>query len=254
MKHSSPRNTPTLLSTRYTPTRNAPVRHTPARHARRTHRVLAVLIFLAVIGGAPASLSAQLGVGGRIGTLGLGAEGAIALSDRFVLRGGAGISKLEANTSFDGVPVTVELPDRWYNVGIDWYLNSAFRLGGGIVFKPNDPVIRGAFDGPVDIGGTTLTPAQIGTMTGSVVTDNQAGYFLLGFGNHTADGVGLFIDAGAAILGTPTVTLSAEGGTYPPDQLEALLGQEAMDFEADMKTYLKVWPILSLGLRIGIGY
>ena len=202
----------------------------------------------------PTGVAAQLGIGARVGTLGIGAEGAIELSERFVLRGGAGLSKLDVGTSFNEVPVSVRLPDRWYNVGLDFYLNSALRIGGGVVFKPNDPVIRGDITSPVRIGGVELTPAEIGTLTGVIDMDNQAAYALIGFGKHTGEGVGLFVDAGAAIFGTPVVRLTAEGGTYPPDELEQLLAAEARNFENDMKSYLKVWPILSLGFRIGIRY
>lgn len=201
----------------------------------------------------PASASAQFGVAGRFGTLGIGAEGAIGLSERFVLRGGGGISRLEANTSFDGISVTLELPEDWYNVGVDFYLNSSFRLGGGILFKPDDTNIRGVLDEPVDLGGQTLTPAEIGTLTGQVVSGDQAAYALIGFGRHVASGVGLSLDVGAAYLRNPAVLLDAEGGTYPADELDVLLAQEVADFENEMKTYLKVWPILSLGLRIGFG-
>ena len=209
----------------------------------------AILVLLS----GPGSASAQLGVAGRVGTLGIGAEGAVSLSERIVLRGGVGLWKLEANTSFDGIDVELELPANWFNVGIDLYLNDALRIGGGVLFKPDDPTFRGAFSEAVDIGGQTLTPAEIGTLTGRIASNDRAGYALIGFGKHTSSGVGLTLDIGAAFLGDPGVVLDAQGGSLPPGQLDPLLAQEALDFEADMKTYLKIWPILSLGIRLGLG-
>ena len=198
--------------------------------------------------------SAQVGVAGRIGTLGIGAEAAIGLSDRIVIRGGMGLSQLEANTTFDGVSVILTLPESWYNVGIDLYLNGAFRIGGGILFKPDDPTITGAFEEEVEIGGRTFTSAEIGTLTGQVLSEDRAAYVLIGFGKHTSSGIGLSLDVGAAFLGNPSVTLAAEGGTFPDQaELDARLELEAQAFEEDMKAYLKIWPILSLGIRIGIG-
>lgn len=198
--------------------------------------------------------SAQVGVAGRIGTLGIGAEAAIGLSDRIVIRGGMGLSQLEANTTFDGVSVILTLPESWYNVGIDLYLNGAFRIGGGILFKPDDPTITGAFEDEVEIGGRTFTSAEIGTLTGQVLSEDRAAYVLIGFGKHTSSGIGLSLDVGAAFLGNPSVTLAAEGGTFPDQaELDARLELEAQAFEEDMKAYLKIWPILSLGIRIGIG-
>jgi hypothetical protein len=215
-------------------------------------RVLSIVALLALLSG-PAATSAQVGLAGRVGTLGIGAEAAVGLSDRVVLRGGIGLWQLEANTTFDGVSVDLELPDNWFNVGIDLYLNDSFRIGGGVLFKPDDPTIRGAFTEAVDIGGQTLTPAEIGTLTGQVISNERAGYALIGFGKHTASGIGLSLDVGAAFLGDPRVVLDAQGGSLPTAQLDPLLAQEALDFEADMKTYLKIWPILSLGIRLGVG-
>jgi len=211
---------------------------------------VSLLALLLAVDGA----SAQVGVAGRIGTLGLGAEAAIGLSDRIVIRGGMGLSQLEANTTFDGVSVVLTLPESWYNVGIDLYLNGSFRIGGGILFKPDDPTITGAFEDEVEIGGRTFTSAEIGTLTGQVLSEDRAAYVLIGFGKHTSSGIGLSLDVGAAFLGNPSVTLAAEGGTFPDQaELDARLELEAQAFEEDMKAYLKIWPILSLGIRIGIG-
>jgi len=221
-------------------------------HRRLSHAVSVAAVFAALV--SPSGVSAQFGVAPRIGTLGLGGEVAIEFSERWVLRGGAGISKVSTSTTFNDVPVTLGAPDFWYNVGLDFYVNSAFRIGGGMLFKPDDPSIRGDFTEPVSIGGVLLTPAQIGTLTGTVEMDTEAAYALIGFGRHVAEGVGLFIDVGAAVFGASAVTLEAEGGTYPQDQLDQLLLAEAGNFEDDMKSYLEIWPIVSIGIRIGIGY
>lgn len=211
----------------------------------------AVAALLAV----PGAVAAQgIGVAARAGTLGIGAEGAIGLSDRLVLRGGIGLSRLDASTTFDGVNVELSLPDSWYNVGVDVYLNGAIRIGGGVLFKSENPSMRGSIDSPVDIGGLILSPAEIGTLTGSIASKDRAPYALIGFGKHTSSGIGLSLDVGAAYLGDPTVTLASEGGSFPDQtELNARLDQEARNFEEDMKAYLKIWPILNLGVRIGIG-
>ena len=151
--------------------------------------------------------------------------------------------------------VTLSLPD-WYNAGVDLYLNGAMRLGGGILVKSQDPELSGVFDAPQQIGGRTYTPQEIGTLVGVFDSSDQVPYALIGFGRHTASGIGLFIDLGVAFLGEPDVRLDAEGGTLDPDtnaQFRQALDDEAAEFEADVGTYLKLWPILSLGFRIGLG-
>jgi hypothetical protein len=199
----------------------------------------------------PSAATAQFALAARAGTLGLGGELAAGLSERVVIRGGIGIVPFEPNMSFSDLDLSLKLPTV-YNVGIDLYLNGAFRLGGGLLFRTDDPTVNGNFTASQEIGGTVFTPQEIGTLTGILDASNRAPYVLIGFGRHTAPGVGLFLDLGVAFTGDPSVTLSAAGGTLSDDPgTISALNQEARDFEADMRGYLKIWPILSLGIRLG---
>ncbi|MDX1648142.1 MAG: hypothetical protein R3304_13435 [Longimicrobiales bacterium] len=216
---------------------------------RLLHAVVTVGLLLL-----PYPAAGQLGVAARVGSLGIGAEAAVGLSDRLVARGGIGLVPLELSTSFDGVDVDLELPDSWYNVGLDLYLNGALRVGGGLLIRPDDPTVTGAFQDPVDIGGRTFTPEEIGTLTGTLATEGRAPYLLVGFGKHTDTGFGLSLDVGVVFSGNPDVTLDARDGIFSDQaELEIRLQQEAQDFEDDMKGYLRFWPIASLGLRLGVG-
>ncbi|HSH75141.1 MAG TPA: hypothetical protein VLA09_05640 [Longimicrobiales bacterium] len=204
---------------------------------------------------APGSSVAQgIGIGARLGTLGLGGEAAVDLTDRLALRAGLGLSPIEPSATFDDLHVALTLPT-WYNVGLDVYLNGAVRLGAGILFKSEDPELTGEFNAPQDVGGVTFTPEELGTLTGVIDSSDRVPYLLVGFGKHTAPGVGLFLDLGVAFLGDPEVRLGARGGTISDQQepLRTALDQEEDDFESDMHTYLEFWPIVSLGLRIGLG-
>ena len=220
--------------------------------ARVPHHLL--LVALSGILSLPGSAEAQLGIAARAGTLGIGGEAALGLGERLVVRGGVGLTALEVSTTFDDIDVELELPESWYNVGVDFYLNGAMRLGAGVLIRPDDPTVRGVLEGPVDIGGRTFTPEELGVLTGRLASDERAPYVLLGFGKHTDGGFGLSIDVGASFTGDPRVTLESTGGTFSDeDELRTRLDQEARNFEDDMKTYLRVWPILSLGLRLGFG-
>jgi hypothetical protein len=217
-------------------------------------------LYLAVAAGmaiAPVHALAQgAGVGVRVGTLGAGAELAIGLTNRVVARGGVGFvpSVVEPKATFDNIDVKLTLPTV-YNAGIDLYLNGAFRIGGGILFRKKDPRLKAdPFTSSQNIGGTTFAPDEIGTLSGVIDSSNDAPYVLIGFGKHTADRVGLFLDVGVAFMGDPNVTLKSEGGSKSNDAAtKTALDQEAQSFESDTRAYLRYWPILSLGLRVGLG-
>jgi len=213
-------------------------------------RALSVLLVIGTL--SPGALAAQgVGLGARAGTLGLGGEVAIEVTPSLVVRGGLGIVPFEPSMTFSDVDVSLKLPTV-YNVGVDLYLNGAVRVGGGILFRSGDPELKGEFNTSQDIGGTTFTPQELGTLTGVLDAKNRAPYVLLGFGRHTAEGTGLFLDLGIVVTGEPDVRLSASGGTLSddPSTVDALR-LEAADFEDDMRSYLKIWPILSLGIRFG---
>jgi hypothetical protein len=203
----------------------------------------------------PAGLTAQgFGIAARGGTLGVGGEAALALGSSAVIRGGIGLMPLELDASISGVDFILTLPETWYNVGLDLYLGPSFRIGGGMLFKPDDPTLAGNFTTTQSIGGRNFTPEEIGTLTGVIDSKDQAPYFLIGFGKHTSSGIGLTLDIGAAFLGDPSVSLDATGGTFSDqDELTSRLNIEAAELEQDIGTYLNYWPIINLGLRIGIG-
>jgi hypothetical protein len=216
---------------------------------KKTVLALAAVALLAV----PGVAEAQLGIAGRVGTLGVGGEAALGFGD-IVIRGGMGLAPLEPTATIDDIEVTLKLPEKWYNIGVDLYLGSAFRIGGGMLFKSEDPTLEGVLTATTDIGGRAFTPDELGTLTGTLDSEDKAPYVLIGFGKHTAKGIGLFLDLGVAFTGDPEITLDATGGTFSDaTALRGYLDTEAANFEEDVGSYLKYWPILNIGLRIGVG-
>jgi len=213
--------------------------------------IFATAVSLAVVPGR--SLAQGAGLGARVGTLGIGAEAAIGLTDRIVFRGGVGFVPSDfPSATFNNIDVKLTIPT-FYNAGVDVYLNGAFRIGGGVLFRKDQPTLKAEFNSPQDIGGTTFTPDEIGRLEGVIDSSNSAPYVLIGFGKHTAERIGLFLDVGVAFMGDPNVTLTSNGGTESSSPaMQSALDKEATDFENDMRAYLRFWPILSLGLRVGL--
>ena len=213
----------------------------------------------------PVSVSAQgFGVAARAGTLGLGAEAAVGLTDFVVVRGGLGLFPIETDaTRFwdvgQDVDATLKLPRTWYNIGVDLYLGGSFRIGGGMLYKPDDPSITATLQttGEIDIGGQTYTATEVSEVVGSLSTKDSAPYVLLGFGKHTSPGIGLFLDLGVAFMGDSQVSLQATDGNpaiIGSEMFQANLRQEEQNLNSDLPAWAKkYWPIASIGLRIGLG-
>lgn len=212
----------------------------------------------AVVALAPAAASAQgFAVAGRVGTLGLGAEAALGLSPKFQVRGGLGLMPLEPTVTIDDIEFTLGLPETWFNIGGDLFLGSGFRIGAGMMFKPDDPTLTGELTSTatVDIGDETYTSTEVSTLNGTVDSKDQAPYVLIGFGRHAAPGVGLFLDLGVAFVGEPEVILSAEGRPEVVNSAEfqAELRKQEQRTEDDFGSYIKYWPIINFGVKIGFG-
>ena len=199
--------------------------------------------------------SAQvLGLGVRGGTQGLGADLAVALAPRVVVRAGIGFMPVEPTIALSQIDVTVDPPSKFYTAGLDLYLTNAMRVGAGIMLKPDDAELSAVFTENQQIGAQTFTPQQIGTLLGIIDSRNEVPYVLIGFGNHTAAGSGLYVDFGVAFMGEPNFELTSVGGTVsdqPATRTE--LEREELEFEEDAGPYLRFLPILNLGFRIGLG-
>ena len=217
-------------------------------------RATAVATFLlAALLASPPTAAAQVGVGIRAGTLGLGADLAIALSPNIQIRGGGAIQPVDPTFSISDIKYTVDLPGSFVNVGIDLFpTGGGFRIGGGLLYKPDDISISGEFTGSVDIGGRSYTGSEVGTLTGTVSSKSTAPYAMIGFGKHASSGIGLFLDLGAAFVGEQTVTLTATGAAASNSQFLLDLESERMDAE-DSLNKVKIYPMVNLGLRIGVG-
>lgn len=219
---------------------------------KKTALTLAAACLLAI----PGAVMAQgVGIAVRGGTLGVGAEAAFGLSDRLVIRGGIGLLPLKPTVPVNNIDYTLTLPKTWYNIGLDLYIAGPMRIGVGMLFKPDNPVVTGtvAASKTITIGNTQYTTQQQFNLNGTFDAKKSAPYVLIGFGKHTASGVGLFLDLGAAFIGSPKVTLTASGDPSITSQpsFQSSLQKEQSDIQ-NKATYLKIWPILNIGIRVGL--
>ena len=94
------------------------------------------------------------------------------------------------------------------------------------------------------IGDTIYTPAQIGTLSGSVDIDGLAPYVGIGWGNPLTHNQrwGFTCDFGVAFTDSPDVALTSTGVVSQVD-----LSREINEIEDDLDS-LKFYPVISMGL------
>lgn len=217
--------------------------------AHRFRLPLALLTLAALA--APAS--AQLSLAPRVGTLGLGVDVGLGLAPVVTARAGVGFIPVEPRGTFDGVDYQVSIPGA-VTMGLDLHPGgSGFRLSGGVMIQAGDLSFEGTPAEAVEIGDETYTPEEVGTVHGEVSSADVAPFVTLGFGKHGQPGIGLFLDLGVAFLGDPAVSLSGDGGLAGDPDLEDDFRAEAERVQEDIEVYGRFYPIVNLGLRIGLG-
>ena len=224
-------------------------------------RSLLILAVLSLAAAPPAQAMQGFAIGGRAGTLGVGAEVAILLNDRVALRGGAGLLGVDADlTSVSGLEENrtgiLALPKSIYTFGADLEVGN-FRIGGGMLYKESDPAyaIRLGEGAEIDIGEGTYTEPEVTRLTTTLVSEAWAPYVLIGFGQHTSRGLGLFLDVGVAFLDHPVLKMSATGerSVLTSRSFRDDLRAEQESVREDAGDLVNYWPILNLGLRFGVG-
>lgn len=203
---------------------------------------------------APLSLSAQfIDVIPHSGTLGLGVDAAYSLSDVVSVRGGLNFQPWDPEAEIADVTYTMNLPSPSAMATVDLHPGGrSFRFSGGFVYFGSELELDGVLNEAVEIGDTQYTPAEVGTLTGSLVTNAFAPYIGIGVGNTASGTTGFFMDAGLAFHGTPDVALSADGSLANDPQFQADLDAEASELRDDLDGY-KAYPVLSFGARIAVG-
>ncbi|MFC1660059.1 hypothetical protein ACFL3S_01155 [Gemmatimonadota bacterium] len=214
---------------------------------------LALATLLGLLSTPQTLLGQGAAIGVRAGTLGLGGELALGLTDYVVLRGGYGWFPLEFEGTYDDVDYTVSPPNSIGTVGIDLYPGGgSFRLMGGIMFRKGDVTMEtGELADLGEIGDTEYDVP--GTLLGTLVTKTTAPFAGIGFGRHTRAGFGLSMEFGVAFVGEPEVELEASGPITSVPGFQEELQKEAGYLEEDLGGILKFWPIVSIGMKIPLG-
>ena len=208
---------------------------------------LALLILLASV---TPGLAADMGVSVRAGTQGAGAEFGIGFTKWFTLRGG--VYRLTFSESFEEAGIDYDAGVKLGGTGVlaDFFPSQgSFRVTAGLFSNNNEIDLKAIPTMDQEIGGTSYTPMEIGTLSGDVTFDDTAPYFGIGWGNIArGKRVGFMFDAGILKQGSGEVSLTTNG-TLQSDPFLFDLAAEAMELEDDISDF-DIWPVISFGLSI----
>ena len=231
-------------------------------HSLRRHLLPVLGTSLLLIPGL--AVAGNLGIAGKISSLGYGIEADWILSDKFSVRGQ--FNQLSYDDSFKEDDINYEgtLDLSSFGALLDWHpFGGAFRLTAGGFSVDNE--LRGFTDeeGTYEIGDSTYTVGPDDDLEARALIELGDGfkpYLGFGWGHSPANKGGLLLsfDIGVLIQGSPEVDLEVTGtavdegsgltvdfSTDPTVQAE--VQKEEDNLEDDLKSF-DLYPVVSFGV------
>jgi hypothetical protein len=187
----------------------------------------------------------SLGVTG--GTLGVGPQLAYRVNSYVGVRANAAFLTYSRDEEVDEIEYDGDLKLNSYGATLDWFpAGGGFRVSVGGRINNTEIDLVGAPTTSVTVGDTTYTPQQIGTLSGTVTTDDFAPLLTLGYGGTLAKGFTVGAEIGVLWQGEPQIeNLRATGLLASSPQLQTDLDDEEREVEDELNDY-DMWPVLQL--------
>ncbi|HVK99351.1 MAG TPA: hypothetical protein VM553_06030 [Dongiaceae bacterium] len=229
----------------------------------RHFRLLPTLA-LTLLAGTGAAHAGNLGVAGKISSLGYGLEADYILSDKFSVRGQFNTLDYDDTFKEDGINYDGTLDLSSFGVLLDWHpFGGGFRVTAGGFSVDNEVTGVGSGSGTYEIGDATYVVEESDNLKVDALIELGDGfkpYVGLGWGHSPSNKGGLLlsVDVGLLLQDSPSVDLTASGtatdegsgltvdmATDPTVQEE--LRKEEQNLEDDLKD-LDIYPVISLGV------
>ena len=217
----------------------------------KDRRAYAALLLATILFSSSASANDSLWFGVKAGTLGIGGEVAWRPIEWLDIRGGVNFYDYDDTTSYAGIDYDGTLSlDTYYLTGNFRFPLSPFRLTAGIYANNNEVILASQDMAEFPVGNNPIpyTPAEVGTLTGTASFDSPSPYVGAGFDFDLLDRLGLSLDFGVLLQGSPTVTMSADGLLANDPAFLADLNDE-IALVTDEISDLKAYPVISLGVH-----
>lgn len=185
------------------------------------------------------------------GTTGVGAEVQLSLGPVFVVRGGLDTLGYDFDESYGDIDYSGRFDFDTVSAFVDLhpFLNG-FLISGGVYVGDRTINLNGQPTAPVEIGGATFTPAQVGTLSGRIKLSDTAPFVGVGYDDSfIREGRWGFRGmVGVAWSQDPEVGLSSSGGSLSDDPaFRARLEQEAREIQQDAEDKA-LFPVVQLGV------
>lgn len=235
----------------------------PANAPRRLSTAVAITLSLTAWVQPAQAFQANVSLGARAGTFGFGAEVVTALDERVAVRAGAGFLGFDLDlTGRFGLAgnrtAQLSMPTGLLSLGVEFsFASGRLRAGGGMVMRSNDPVhvITYESGASIRIGEGGYRHPEVRTVTTTLISGTAAPYVLVGLGSNSVRGLGLVLDLGAVLNVAPRFDMTATGDPAVMNSpgFRADLEAERLQAEGDASIFVNVWPVVSIGLRYGLG-
>ena len=211
--------------------------------------ILLLILSILLSCGAGCTDSGRFAGSGKASTLGYGGEFTTALTSNVNARVGLNALDLDFDDKeVDDIEYDLEIELRSFSALVDWYVfNDSFRISGGIISMNHELDLDARPTTNEQIGDTSYTPAQIGTLSGSVEVEDVAPYVGIGWGNPLTHDKrwGFTCDFGVAFINSPDVSLSANGSLASDPAFQADMAKERDEIEDDWDSF-KYYPVIAV--------
>lgn len=186
----------------------------------------------------------------KASTLGAGLEIENTLTDNIALRLGANYFSYDYNGTADGIDYDFELELQSFSALLDWHpFGGSFRISAGALYNQNEINAKSDPAASYDIGGSTYTASQVGTLKGTVDFNEIAPY--AGIGWDTSFGkdncFGLLFEVGVIYQGSPKASLRASGPIAGDATFQSELQKEEDSLQDDLDEF-QWYPVIAAGL------
>lgn len=208
-------------------------------------------------------------MGAKVSLLGIGGEGAVALTKRINVRGGFNFFNYSDTFNKDGIGYGAQLAFRSGEAHLDFFpFAGAFHLSPGLLFYNDNHISANVSVGAgqsFTLGGVSYTSNAANPVTGtaSLGFNKVAPSFLIGFGNlipRNRRRFSLSTEFGVAYTGSPKAVLNLQGAACASPgavcvnaatdpTVQSNVQSEVAKVNHDI-AFIKIYPLASIGFAV----